>query len=426
MHRFAAAVLVLLVALLAGVGGAGADPNDPAWQYEWGQRLTRTSDLWQVTTGDPGVVIAVVDTGLSPVPVPDMTHVIPGWDIVGNDSSTGDTFGHGTWVSSVIGAMGNNGAGIAGYCWNCSIMPVRVAAGRQGAVAPNIAAGIRWAVDHGARIVNVSLASNEDDPDEYSAVEYAQSHNVLVVASAGNGGNTAPLYPAAYGATFPNVLSVAGTDESDHLYSWASRGPTVTLSAPGCTQLLDSSLGAASGCGSSFAPPAVSGIAGLLVSLRPQLGMDQIAAALEATAHHVDGIGKGRVDAWAAAHYLGLVGEQPPAPTTTGTTPTPAPTPTPTASPQVLVTTGVVRRTDTVRLPLAPGRLEVQLYGAAAKDCSMSMRMGGTLFVDLPGERNVHTLAAIVRKRGDFTVTIRCSSVNRKPYELTANAFFHA
>ena len=323
MRRLALLLSVILV--LAGVTatGVGADPNDPFWPQEWGPSLTRASDLWQYTTGDPSIVIAVVDTGLSPTPQPDLAHVVPGWDILGGDSSTGDAFGHGTWVSTIIGAQGNNGVGIAGYCWACSIMPVRVAAGREGTVAGNIGAGIRWAVDHGARIVNVSLASNEADINEYGAVEYALDHGVLVVAAAGNTGNGTLLYPAADGATLGNVLSVAGTDPNDQLYSWASRGPTVTLSAPGCAEFLDPWIGAASACGSSFAPPAVSGIAGLLLSLRPGLTMYQLVAALKATAHPVSGIAGGRVDAWAAAHSLGLVPETPPIPPPAAIEPTP-------------------------------------------------------------------------------------------------------
>ena len=412
--------LILLVFFLlgaAGASGAGSEPNDPFWSFEWGPSLTRTSDLWQYTTGDPSIVIAVVDTGLSATPQPDMTHVVPGWDIVGGDSNTGDGFGHGTWISTIIGAQGDNGVGIAGYCWACSIMPVRVASGHEGAVGGNIGAGIRWAVDHGARIVNVSLASNQADINEYGAVEYALDHGVLVVASAGNGGNTNLLYPAADGLTLPNVLSVAGTDENDQLYSWASRGPSVALSAPGCAEFLDPWVGPASACGSSFGPPAVTGIAGLLLSLKPGLTMYQIVAALKATAHPVSGIAGGRVDAWAAAHYLGLVPENPPPP------PTPVPTP-PVVSPQVLVSTGSVRRTEVIRLPLSPGQLVLQLFGPAAQDCTMSVRIGGTLYVDLAAERTVHTLSATIRKGGTYIVNVRCGSVNRKRYELTANAIF--
>ncbi len=418
MRRLWPILLVLLAIVVFAAPAVSADPNDPFWPGEWGPVLTRASDLWQYTTGSPGIVVAVVDTGFTAPNQNDMLHMVPGWDVLGNDANTADTFGHGTWVSSIIGAQGNNGTGIAGYCWQCSIMPVKVASGEEGSVAGAIAAGIRWAVDHGARIVNVSLESNQFDENELGAVEYAQEHGVLVVAAAGNSGTTAPLYPAGYGMTQSNVLAVAGTDESDELYSWATHGSWVQLSAPGCADFLDPWIGVAHACGSSFAPPAVSGIAGLLMSLDPSLTVNQVVAALEATAVHVNGIGNGRVDAWAAAHYLGLVPATPPPPP-----PTPQPA-SPPPSPQIFVTTGFVRRSSLVRLPLNPGRLEIQLTGSAAKDCSMSMRVDGSLVEGLAAERTVSTLTTVIDKAGTYGLGLRCASVNRKAYELTATAMF--
>jgi hypothetical protein len=408
---------LVLLAMLPALATASArtDPNDPSWAAEWGPRLTRASDLWQVTTGDPQILIAVVDTGLTPIPA-ELTQIVPGWDIVGNDASTGDDNGHGTWVSSVIGALGNNGTGIAGYCWKCSIMPVRVAAGREGgALASTIGGGIRYAVDHGARIINVSLASNGFDFGELGAVEYAEEHGVLIIGAAGNGGNTDPLYPAGY----PGVLAVAGTDQNDVLDDWSTRGSWVQLAAPGCEEVLGQDGNPAYGCGSSFGPPAVSGIAGLLLSLNPGLTANQLTAALLTTAHPVQGIGGGRVDAWAAANYLGLVQATPPTPA-----PTPAPASTPTSSRQVLLTEGVVRRKAVVRLQLAAGPLYLQLIGrSAAADCSMSFRAAGILYVDLPGEKVVRSLAATV-KAGDYNVTISCHTSRPKDYSLDATAMF--
>ena len=414
VRRLVLLALLVLAGLPAlGLAATRTDPNDPAWTAEWGPRETRAADLWQVTTGDPSIVIAVVDTGLTPMP--DLTHVVPGWDIVGNDDSTGDDNGHGTWVASVLGAQGNNGLGIAGYCWGCSIMPVRVAQGRQGgALASTIGGGIRWAVDHGARIVNISLASNGFDYGELGAVEYAQDHGVLVVAAAGNGGNTDPLYPGGY----PGVLSVAGTDQNDQLADWSTRGSWVQIAAPDCEMVMDPNVGPAYGCGSSFGPPAVSGIAGLLLSLSPGLTAEQVANALQATAHPVDGIGGGRVDAWAAANYLGLVPAEPPAVVATPTSTTP------TSSRQVLLTEGVVRRRAVVRLKLATGPLFLQLTGrAVAADCGMSFRAQGQLYVDLPGERTIRSLAATV-KAGSYPVTITCDTAKPKPYSLDATAMF--
>jgi hypothetical protein len=408
---------LLLLAVLPALAGASsrADPNDPSWAAEWGPRLTRASDLWQVSTGNPSIVIAVVDTGLTPIPA-ELTQVVPGWDIVGNDSSTGDDNGHGTWVSSVIGALGNNGVGIAGYCWHCSVMPVRVAEGREGgALASTIGGGIRWAVDHGARIVNVSLASNGFDSGELDAVEYAEDQGVLVIGAAGNGGNADPLYPAAY----PGVISVAGTDENDVLDDWSTRGSWVSLAAPGCEMVMDANVGPAYGCGSSFGPPAVSGIAGLLMSIDPSLTANQVKDALLGSAHPVSGIGGGEVDAWAAANYLGLVPATPP--------PVAAVTPAsvaPESSRQVLLTEGVVRRRSVVRLQLAAGPLYLQLTGqAAAAGCSMSMRASGVLYVALPGEKTVRSLAATV-KAGNYNVTISCRDARLKSYSLDATAMF--
>lgn len=411
MRHLVIVLAAALAALAFGAARAGADPNDPAYPDQWGAKATRASDLWTATTGDPKTIIAVVDTGLNPMP--DLTHIVPGWDILGNDPSTADTFGHGTWVSSLIGAADNNGIGIAGYCGGCSIMPVRVAEGREGAVAPQITAGIRWAIDHGARIVNVSLASNQYDWNQAGVIEYAEQRGVLVVASAGNGGDTSYRYPAAY----PGVLAVAGVDEQNALYSWSTHGPWVALAGPGCETVLDPNIGPAYGCGSSFAPASVAGIAGLLWSLDPGLTVYQVADALRNTAVPVDGIGGGRVDAWAAAHALGLVPADPP-------TPTPVPVPIPAnVSRQVLLTDGAVRRKAQVLLDVSAGRLALQLTGQAAADCSLSFRVRGEVYVGLSSERNVRSLAATV-PAGRYPVTIACHTARLKTYEISATGMF--
>lgn len=413
--RHPAVVLgAILAVLVFGAARAAADPNDPSFKDQWGPKLTRAADLWNVSTGDPKTVIAVVDTGMNVTA--DMTHVVPGWDLVGNDPDTTDTFGHGTWVSSLIGAADNNGMGIAGYCGGCSIMPVRVAQGREGAVAPMITAGIRWAIDHGARIVNVSLASNQYDWNQAGVVGYAEEHGVLIVASAGNGGNADYRYPAAY----PGVLSVAGVDDQDQLESWSTSGQWVTLGGPGCEVVLGASVNdPLYGCGSSFAPAAVSGIAGLLWSIDPGLTLYQVRDALRNTSVPVAGIGGGRVDAWAAAHALGLVAADP-APPATPAPPVPVPA---NVSRQVLLTDGAVRRKTEFLLSVGAGRLALELTGPAASDCSLSFRVKGEVYIGLSSERNVRSLAATV-PAGHFPVTISCHTARLKPYEVAATGMF--
>ena len=413
--RLSIVMMVLLGVLTFAAANVSADPNDPAWADQWGPRLTRAADLWAYTTGDPRTVIAVVDTGLTPMA--DLTHVIPGWDILGNDDVTADQFGHGTWVSSIIGAAPNNGIGIAGYCGSCSLMPVRVAAGREGAVAPYITAGIRWAIDHGARIVNVSLASNQYDWNQAGVIEYAQQHGVLIVASAGNGGDTSYRYPAAY----PGVLAVAGIDEQNILEQLVDpRAVGDASPAPGCETVLDANTRARlrlrlvvlAGIGLRHRGPA------LCRSTR-RLTVAQVADAIRATAVPVAGIGGGRIDAWAAAHYLGLVPDVPPPPPAP-----PAPVPvTPTSSRQVLLTEGVVRRSTKILLDVSAGRLAVQLTGPAAADCSLTFRVAGEVYVGLSAERNVRSLAATVRK-GRYPVTLACRTTRQKAYEVSATGMF--
>ena len=211
-------VAVVAACALVEVGAAApVQPNDPAWPDQWAQRQIGLPQVWETTTGDPNIVIATIDTGVNAIP--DLQDaMVPGWDFVENDAVAQDTHGHGTRVASVIAARGNNQLGMAGHCWGCRIMPVRVTAG--GSVNPErIASGIVWAVQHGARIINVSLSHvGAPNPIEREAVRFAIDSGVLVVASAGNDGNDRLQYPAAY----PGVISVGATDDTDKLYFWSS------------------------------------------------------------------------------------------------------------------------------------------------------------------------------------------------------------
>ena len=289
------ALIGLLAALGAAFGTASAgsgdvtNPNDPVWSYEWGQRLTRASDLWQLTTGDPKIVIAVVDTGLSQplfkipgaaAPVPDLTQVLPGWDIVGNDTNTGDDFGHGTWVSSVIGATGDNGFGMAGYCWKCSILPVRVAVGLDREPAARRSPQASGGPSTTARASSTS-ASPATATTPASSAPSSTPRITACSSSARPGTAVTPPRSTPRSAIPASSRSPAPTRTTP---CTAGR-PTalwVSLGAPGCSEVLDEHVGPAWACGSSFAPPVVSGIAGLLMSLDPSLTVNQITDALRA------------------------------------------------------------------------------------------------------------------------------------------------
>ena len=393
---------LVLVALLAGPASASVSaPSDPGWKEQWGTRLVRLPEAWWTAGTGAGVVIATVDTGLADVR--DLQGAaVPGWDFVGDDGQTGDDQGHGTEVASVIAARGDNGIGVAGACWGCRVMPVRVAA-RSSAPEDLVARGIRWAVDHGARVVSISLtAGGEPSAAEQDAVTYARARGVLLVASAGN---TYSERAAQYPAALPGVVSVTGTDPSDRLYEWSTRGAWVTLAAPGC-QAVDTPWGDwGTLCGSSVAPAVVAGVAGLMLSLDPALTPAQIVAALEKTAVPVDGIGGGRIDAYAALAALGLAPAEPvPAYTT-----------------HVEVETGTISGSVGRALELGAGVLTATLRSPSAERCSVTL-LGAAALTATGGTRGLIVLSTRVAA-GRYRLTVDCPPAPQ-PYTLEIRAPF--
>ena len=369
--------LALALAFVSSAGAAGPTPNDPGWPSP-AVELVRVPEVWDLTKGDPSVVVGVVDTGVKPSVADVAENLVAGWDFVTNDGGTRDDYGHGTLVASVIAARGDNGTGIAGYCWYCKVMPVRVS-DWDNADESTIAAGIRYAVDHGARIVNVSFAdegAGASDGPLATAVSYAQARNVLVVASAGNQGGIVPTYPAA----FPGVLSVTGTTaDGTALEPWATFGSWVQLAVPGCQIVLASDTYFGEICGTSVAAAAVSGIAALVLSLNPSLSARDLALALRTSARPLTGVTGGVVDAWAAVTALGLATKAaPPAPAGPAQT-----LPKRTAK----VISGTVRGDRTIRAKLAAGRVDVTLDMPDTRGCTLSIVTSSSSRVAIPASR---------------------------------------
>jgi thermitase len=276
-------------------------PNDYWWPNEWSQVKVGAPKAWDLSRGSSNVVIAILDTGVDPNQ-PDLQGAfVSGWNTLANNSDTTDTNGHGTLVAGVALARSNNAIGIASYCWNCSLMPVKVLDTNSGTIS-SVASGITWATDHGARVINMSLGFTSSSTTLQSAVQYAHNRNVVIVAAAGNYGNSAPIYPAAY----PEVLGVAGTDSNDQLYSWSDYGSWVKLSAPGCNFAAGMNSWYGTFCGTSAAAPALAGVAGLLASYAPAASNAQVEQALESTATSLRGVVQyGRIDAYRALVGLG-------------------------------------------------------------------------------------------------------------------------
>ena len=259
-------LLLMGLATLALTGGSAVgavQPNDPVWAEQLGARQIGLPQVWETTTGDPGVVIATVDTGANRIP--DLEGaLVPGYDFVDNDFEPQDTHagGHGSRVASVIAARGNNEIGMAGYCWGCRVMPIRVSA--NGSASPaRIAAGIRYAVDQGARIINVSL-SHAGSPDAAEAAAVAVRD--LARRDRGRVGGER----RHRGAPVPGGVSRRARRRGDR----RSRRPLLlvelwALGEPDGSRLPDGHrLATPPGtiCGTSFTPAVVAAVAGLILS----------------------------------------------------------------------------------------------------------------------------------------------------------------
>ncbi|HEX8500465.1 MAG TPA: S8 family serine peptidase [Pyrinomonadaceae bacterium] len=320
-------------------------PDDPLFKDQWALGAARAAagaDLnavraWRHTTGSPDTVVAVVDSGV------DFTHPdlggnrwanrkespggrdddgdgyvddLHGWDFVTNSGGGADGGGHGTAVAGIIAAAGNNGEGVSGVMWRAGLMSLRVLDGEgRGSVADAVEA-IDYAVAHGARVVNCSWGLDESSASLRQAVERALLSNVTVVTAAGNGGRdiyASPRFPAGYNN--PSLLVVAGTTRADELAAWSNWGSgRVTLAAPGEGVLTTKAGGGYELVnGTSAAAALVSGVAGLVRTLRPRLSAARTREVIERGARRAaalnDKVRAGVVDAAGALDSLSILQE---------------------------------------------------------------------------------------------------------------------
>jgi hypothetical protein len=264
--------------------------GDPMRPDQWALDRVPYSRTWSATRG-AGVTVAVVDTGVLGVHEDLAGSVVPGADYASDAAAvdpgrTGmvDPGGHGTHVAGVIAAHVNNGLGIAGAAPGARIMPVRVLDGHGTGVASNVALGIIYAADHGARVINLSLGGGPS-PGMQEAIRYANARKAVVVAAAGNGfqsGNT-PVYPAAY----PEAIAVGAVNRVLGHASFSNAGAYVDLAAPG--DLILSTYGADRRAyewmsGTSMATPYVAAAAALTLSVNRSMTAHRLTSVLLSTA----------------------------------------------------------------------------------------------------------------------------------------------
>ncbi|MBN1796204.1 MAG: S8 family serine peptidase [Sedimentisphaerales bacterium] len=339
-------------------------PNDARFGELWGMRNTgqtggtagadiSAADAWEYTTGDSEIVVAVTDTGV------DYTHQdlaanmwintaeysgivgvdddgngyiddIYGWDSAGADPADltdadgdpMDTYGHGTHVSGTIGAVGNNSIGVVGVCWDVSIMAVKISPDGVGYMTlADSVAGIEYAIENGADVMNASWGGYGFSQAEYDVIQVAQDNGIIFVSSAGNESNnndTLPAYPASF--DLDNIIAVLATDDEDDISYFSNFGQTtVDIGAPGegilstvpynLYEVYD---------GTSMASPHVAGACAFILSANPDLTYTEVKEILLDTADELSSlnglcVSNGRLNLAAAIEQV-LLDETPPSP----------------------------------------------------------------------------------------------------------------
>jgi type VII secretion-associated serine protease mycosin len=302
-RRWGSAVTAGFLALGLTAGPAKAvpspdvDPNplvgDSVREEQWHLKTLNVPGAWVYAEG-AGITVAVIDSGVD-ADHPDLKgQVLPGLDLVDpKDDGDTDLVGHGTTVSAIIAGRGDDNAGVIGIAPKAKILPIRVLnEENRYNDAIIVAKGVRWAVDHGAKVINLSLGGNGSSPALAAALDYAFAKDVVVVACTGNTSastNDQVWYPARE----PGVIAVAGTDRAgDTLWPGSITGPETVVAAP-ATDLVGARPGGYWKVqGTSFAAPMVTGTAALIRSRWPTMPAGEVINRITRTAKDLGPAGR--------------------------------------------------------------------------------------------------------------------------------------
>lgn len=295
-------------------------PNDPRYPDQWAPPKINAPQAWDYTIGTPGGLIAILDTGVN-YAHPDL-KVVLGPDYVNGDSDPMDDHGHGTRMAGIAGAYGNNGVGVAGLDWLADILAIKVCGSDGKCTWSNLAKGITYAVDNGARVLSISLGGSSGSSTLQNALQYAWGKGAVISCSAGNSNSNGAHYPSDY----KECISVGATDSNDNKASFSNWGLNLEVMAPGVSILTTSGSGYGTSTGTSPAAPHVAGLASLLFGLNPNLDNCRTREIMQSTAKDLGAAGwdqyygYGRIDAYAAA--VAAIGQGPscgaPPPSPTG------------------------------------------------------------------------------------------------------------
>jgi len=308
-------------------------PNDPYFNEQWslnnnGQTGGKEDadidavEAWDIETGSEDVIIAIIDSGINYMhpdlidniwsnhdEIPDndidddnngFVDDVIGWDFFNDDSDPMDDNSHGTGCAGIVGAVGNNGIGISGVCWDSKLMPIKSLSSQGAGSIWFLINGILYAADNGADVISMSLGGELVSSSLKDAVDYAFSMGYVLVAAAGNNADDEEFYPAAY----DDVIAVSATNYKDKKIDASNYGNWIDVSAPGYdiyTTNLDNNYFYFSM--TSSACPHVSGLAGLLLSQDPTLTNEEVRKIIRANVDPYDSeyyIGTGRINAYKA------------------------------------------------------------------------------------------------------------------------------
>ncbi|MCB1058690.1 MAG: S8 family serine peptidase [Calditrichaeota bacterium] len=296
-------------------------PNDEGWSDAWWLRRISADLAWEITRGDPSVLIGIIDTGVdhthrdlrdniwhNPGEIPDngvdddqngFIDDVIGWDFVDapslpaggdyleRDNDPMDDFGHGTYVSGCAAATSDNGICYPSIGFNCKLMPLRAGNANGTLEEDDVAAALLYGAANGAAVINMSFGDVVASPLLREVVQIAHQAGVVLVASAGNANNDGIHYPSG----FAEVISVGATDSLDFRASFSNLGPSVDVMAPG-VNILSTILGGECGewvypSGTSYAAPMVAGLAGLILSVNRDLTPDQVLDVIRSSADDI-------------------------------------------------------------------------------------------------------------------------------------------
>jgi thermitase len=265
-------------------------PNDLLYsRYQWNLPAIDTEAGWTLSRGKKGVAIAVIDSGID-LDHPDLVHRLQkGYNVLADNAIPEDDNGHGTHVAGIIASQPNNREGVAGITWFNPIMPIKALNSEGYGTSFDVAKAIHWAVDHGAKVINLSLGNYQPSTMLEEAIRYAYDRDVVLIAASGNDSTAQPSFPAAY----PEVISVGAVDPDLSFAHYSNYGTYLDVVAPG-TNIAStfSQHRYAALSGTSMAAPHVTALAGLIRSLNPHLTNDDVKQIIIKTATDLGENGK--------------------------------------------------------------------------------------------------------------------------------------